>query len=348
MSAIASTEAPTVECRPALREEFDSVARFLPELGGSAFADRFPGRTVEDFYRWKYLENPFGEAFVAAAFAGPRVVSSAAAIPKRFRIRGESVLAYELGDFLTANDFRRRGLFKKLVVLAVERAAQAGAAFVYSRPNDSSFPILSSLGFDEWRQIDERSHLVWGAALARKTRLPLAFLDRIAERAHLPESRLPAQRIERFVGGWNELFGPRTFGLAIDRGAEYLNWRYADSTAPYRLWAVEGRGYAVSLYTERESIGYLVDVSCAPDDAETAAALCSAALRDLRRSGARRIYTWTLRTAPQTAADRRLRELCPSPEPVALHLAVKPLSRADWFAQPVAPAHLVMGDFDGV
>jgi len=348
MSAIAPTEAPAVECRPALREEFDAVARFLPELGGPAFADRFPGRAVEDFYRWKYLDNPFGEALVAAAFAGKRVVSSAAAIPKRFRVRGESVLAYELGDFLTANDFRRRGLFKKLVVLAVERAAAAGAAFVYSRPNDSSFPILASLGFDEWRQIDERSHLVWGAALARKTRLPLTFLDRIAERVQLSGSRLSAVRVTRFDSNGSAVFGPLTYGLAIDRGVDYLNWRYAESTAPYRIWAAEGRGYAVSLYSERESIGYLVDVSCGPDDTEAATALAFAALRDLRRSGARRVYTWTLRTAPQTAADRRLRDLCPTPEPVALHLAVKPLARPDLFAQSVAPAHLVMGDFDGV
>jgi predicted N-acetyltransferase YhbS len=76
---------------------------------------------------------------VGVALDGDRVVSIVAGTPKRVRVGSEEVLAFELGDFITAADHRKRGLFSALIDLVCEAARERGASFAFVRPNDVSF-----------------------------------------------------------------------------------------------------------------------------------------------------------------------------------------------------------------
>src|SRR4030095_4936610 len=121
----------------------------------------FPGATVADFCRWKYFANPMGDAAVGIAESGGRVVSLVAATPKLIQIGSEILTAFELGDFITAMDFRKRGLFSELINLTCNEAMQRKAAFAYVRPNSVSFPILAkNLSFLEVGQINVREYFV--------------------------------------------------------------------------------------------------------------------------------------------------------------------------------------------
>src|SRR5215467_8645242 len=145
------------EIRLAEASDLARVAEFLLPLGGPSFAERFPGATSQDLYRWKYFANPLGNAIVATATAGEAVASVVAACPKRIQISGKTTLAYELGDFLTDANFRGQGLFSRLIELVCREAVAHGAGLVYVRPNDVSFPILAGkLSFIEAQQMDAR------------------------------------------------------------------------------------------------------------------------------------------------------------------------------------------------
>src|ERR1700692_3965655 len=132
--------------------DLERIAQFLIPLGGESFAERFPDATAQDFYHWKYFRNPLGVAIVAIATDDASVVSVVAATPKHIQISGKVFLAYELGDFLTDENYRKLGLFSRLIELVCGEAASRGAAMVYVRPNDVSFRILvSKLSFHEAR-----------------------------------------------------------------------------------------------------------------------------------------------------------------------------------------------------
>ena len=151
------------------REDLDAIAEFLRELGGPYFNEkRFPGKSAHDYYEWKYFGNPMGKAVVGVAVADARVVSLVAAMVKPLQVGERRLIAYELGDFLTAGDFRKCGLFSRLVEMICDETKARGASIVYVQPNDISFPLLLKLGFTEPQQIHQRSYAVPSRLIARR------------------------------------------------------------------------------------------------------------------------------------------------------------------------------------
>lgn len=175
--------------------------------------------------------------------ADGRVVSLAAGVPKRVQVGNEVVVAFELGDFITLPAFRKRGLFSQLITLVAEEATWRGAAFLYVRPNENSFPILArDLGFAETQRIDVRRYRVPSDVLARRMHVPPGVtrwlgVDRVAERVLIPSSpdSVTVRPVERFGADADELWAATRDGYAFSlvRDRDYLNWRYANSPTPY-------------------------------------------------------------------------------------------------------------------
>jgi GNAT superfamily N-acetyltransferase len=328
-----------------------ALAAFLPGMGGDveAFAlVRHPGRPATDFYEWKYLANPEGKPHVAIATVGGRVVSAAAATPRRFRVHGELWVGYELGDFLTAPDYRRQGLFKRLVRMVIDAGVGSGGRFFYSRPNDQSWPILASLGFREWRRIHERSRVVLGEAVRRRLRLPMRvpLLDAVVDAFQLPARPLALREV-----AVPEPALAKGCAVSVERSSDYLRWRYAAGPTPFRSFGLDdgARGYVVAQLSEADGIGRVVDLTCAVDDDEAARSLVVGALTWLRSSGARRVYTWTFVEPEVTAATEALASTLPDVEGEALRCVVHAPDARDADLLCVAsPVHLTCGDFDGI
>src|SRR5690349_24349995 len=103
----------------------------LFELGGEAFADRVGAATGVDFCRWKYFENPAGNAVVGIALDSENIVSIVAAVPKKLQIGSQIQLSFEMGDFITAEAYRRQGLFSRLIELVSQEATERGGSLAY-------------------------------------------------------------------------------------------------------------------------------------------------------------------------------------------------------------------------
>ena len=354
---------PQVIVRLARPDDLEAIGRLLPDLAGPLFGERFPGQTVADFCRWKYFGNPAGDAAVGIAVADGEVVSLAAGVPKRVQVGSETVVGFELGDFITAPAFRRRGLFSRLITLVADEAARRGAAFLYVRPNDNSFPILArDLGFSETQRIEIRAYRAPSDVLAQRMRIPEAVarglgVDRVAERILLPPAPngIRVEPVERFGPEADVLWSAtrQAYSFALVRDRAYLNWRYADSPTPYRLWMAsrDGHpmGYAVGFAHQADPMGYLIDAFAAPAESDVAGALLRTCMGSLLEAGARSIYTWVPQTGASSAAARLARRAFPRGMPGHMHVAMRFMgTQLDAGRLPSDGWQLTVGDFDGI
>jgi len=358
-----ATPSATHEIRLAGPEDMPSVAQLLPELDGPSYSERFPGKTCVEFTRWKYFSNPAGDAAVGVALDGDRVVSIVAGTPKRVRLGADTVLAFELGDFITATDHRKRGLFSALINLVCDAAQQRGAAFVYVRPNDVSFPILRSrLSFVEPRKQEARRWVLLSGMMQRKFGIPSGLVrglgvDWMARTLTFPQasSSVSINSINRFGGEVDRLWTSvrELYSFAVVRDCQYLNWRFVDCPTPYLVWAArrqgEMAGYLIAFTARKQPIATIVDFFTRPDDEDAAAALLRTALDTLLRSGVQAVYCWTLQTGADSAASRLLKRACMFVQKPLLHFAMRPLQGQPWPQElPTSGWQLTTADFDGV
>ncbi len=363
----------TISPEVRLAEEIDlaRIAPFLIPLGGDFFEERFPDGTVEDFYRWKYFGNPLGPAIVGIATAGGSVVSVVAATPKRIWISGTAVLGYELGDFLTHGNYRKMGLFSRLIDRVCREAGARGAALVYVRPNDVSFPILvGKLSFHEAHRIDARRFVIPSYMLSRKIGIPASLLrlsgmDWLIKRRHIlrpPQGAVNVVSVERF-GEETDLLWQRAsagYDFALVRDSSYLNWRFADCPTPYKMWLAirnaQAVGFLVTSADRTSPTGAIVDLFSESTDLEAVRALLASGIDDLLKNGAQLVSTWTVRlsatdratrSAP-SAAHKLLQRAFPIRRKQHLHLAFKVLlPQAVTLPLPSQRWHFTLGDSDG-
>jgi GNAT superfamily N-acetyltransferase len=355
------------EVRLAGPTDLARIAEFLIPLGGKSFGERFPDGTAQGFYRWKYFGNPLGDAIVGIATAAGSVVSVVAATPKRIWLSGKTVLAYELGDFLTDENYRGMGLFSQLIELVCREAGAGGSSLVYVRPNDVSFPILAGkLSFHEAQRIDARRFVLPSYTLSRKTGIPagllrLSGLDWLLKRRCIPRSlggAVTVVPVERFGEETDQLWQRASPGydFALMRDSSYLNWRFSDCPTRYKIWlALRNRqavGFLVTSASRTVPTAAIVDLFTESSDGEAVRALLATGMGSLLNSGVQLISTWTLQgSAPVSAlpaAHELLQRALPFRKTQHLHLAIRvllpqettlPLASQKW--------HFTLGDSDG-
>jgi len=353
----------SLEVRLAEPTDLAQIAEFLLPLGGPSFPERFPGRTAQDFYRWKYFQNPLGDAIVGIAIAGDAIVSVVAAAPKRIWISGKVVLAYELGDFLTDGSHRKQGLFSKLIELVCSKIAACGAAFVYVRPNDASFSILAGkLGFFEAQRLDARRLIVPSQALSRKTGIPASLLrlsgmdkllrDRCVP--HFPKGGITVVPAQRFGEETDELWARASadYNFALVRDSSYLNWRFSDCPTPYRMLRAVRSGHTVGFLVasaERANLAAaIVDLFTDGSDEEAVEGLVATAIGDLLGRGMQLISTWTLQRSAVSDGHKMLQRAFPFRRKQHLHLAFRVLHSHEIPSPlPSQKWQFTLGDSDG-
>jgi hypothetical protein len=352
-----------ISLRLGTRPDLPAIAAFLPPLGGGRFRLRHPQTvSVVDFYRWKYFENPYGETVIGIAGESDTIASMASALPKRVQVGGSVHFAYELGDFLTAEKFRKRGLFTQVIELLCEECARRGASFVYVRPNSVSFPILAERSsFTEAAQIQPRRYVRMSSALSRKTGLPARLLQLTGVDAlvsHLAAGGhgggVEVEPLRRF-GPDTDTFWERVrreYSFLLSRESSYLNWRYIDSATPFEAWVALRRetvaGFLVGSMAASAPEAFIADLLTSAGDDDAARALVRTALDRFHRGGARTVSTWALLRDRDSAPARILPRACGFRDGGPMHFAIRPLASSfSLQALPTARWHFTQGDFDG-
>jgi Acetyltransferase (GNAT) domain len=95
----------------------------------------------EDYFRWKYFDNPAGDAIAYAAMVDGKIVASYGMIPEYYWVNGEVTKIFQAIDAMTHPDFRNSGIFMTLATCCQEEIKRLGIESV-----SFAFPAKKSYG----------------------------------------------------------------------------------------------------------------------------------------------------------------------------------------------------------
>lgn len=172
----------------------------------------------EAFYRWRFLENPFGSGLVSLLWDGPTLAGHYAIAAMR-AWSGEELLTGQSMTTMTHPDYRNRGVFTMLADDLYQRMERSGYGMVWGFPNTQShYGFITKLG---WHDV---------AVMFTMTRILADVEPAGAEIEELSDIGAIDHLWERSREG--------RFFFAC-RDARYLSWRYRDNpNVQYRLMAL--------------------------------------------------------------------------------------------------------------
>ncbi|MFM7735140.1 MAG: GNAT family N-acetyltransferase [Alphaproteobacteria bacterium] len=254
-------------------------------------------------WRWKFLANPAGREVVVAVDRDGRIVGQFASLPARGRIDGRPAPISQLLDHMVEPALRRHGVYAAMARAFHERhvaPSPGGAWYGFNleeihRIQRDLYDMTPLAPVEAWsRPVGTGAEAVRGVG------------------ARLADALVHVERVRRCPAGTDDLWetARNGYGVAIDRDARYLDWRYADCPdVEYALLAARHRPTRklVGLLVVRpgwlhEPMAALVDWVVPPSAWANAAwrSLLAAADRVAREAGLPVLRAWL----PPTSPDR--------------------------------------------
>jgi len=185
------------------------------------FSEVFGRALSPEFYRWRFLQNPFGPPMVTLLWDGDRLAGHYAASAMRVYADGERLGAQSMTT-MTHPAYRGQGVFPKLAEHLYAEMAAAGAQMIWGLPNvNSHYSFVTKLG---WRNV---------GVVVTMTRP----IDAQATRGGAePSEVVISDDVTRL---FEDSLDARIWPSARD--AAYMRWRYAENPAArYRFHGLGG------------------------------------------------------------------------------------------------------------
>jgi hypothetical protein len=249
-------------------------------------------------WNWLYTKNPHGapRIWLAVDSANGAAVGAGSAFARRVYMSGQANVAWVLGDFCIADDYRSLGVALKLQRACLQDIDSGAAAFCYDFPSTAMMAVYQRLGIHALRHM---VRLAKPLRVDRKVRelVPTPFLRSALTKAGNILLSRSASNGKHF--GVQLSLQPGECGhefseLAIKRGvfnsvctersAEYLNWRYLrNPLANYEILTArrDGELLAYAIFSHGGEDAAIVDIF-GPDDTAAISALLDALITLLR------------------------------------------------------------------
>ncbi len=314
-------------------EPFDSALR-------DAYRQLLPaheGAVARGKLEWKFAGNPAGAGDISVARdADGRTIGMTPFQAVDFRVAGDTVPGSQSLDSVVAPEARGRGVYTRLISAFYHGTDRR---LLYGFPNNrTSTPLFGRFGWERYGSVPMMVRPLSTGLAARKLRF-------------VPDLRLPVlarpagrwERVERFTDEdtalWRRWLPAQ--GAAVDRTAEWLNWRLFDHpTTRYRVLRGPSGGWVAHTVADKHGgrIGYLMDAI--GEDGDELAGLIATALRQMQGEGAELAFAWSLPHAPNHRAHRRagfypfpdrLRPIEINFGAVTLPIGTPPIPASDWY-----------------
>jgi GNAT superfamily N-acetyltransferase len=238
-----------LQIRPYVVEDEPAVlALLIGALGEGPSGQRSP-----DFFRWKHLENPFGESLLLVAEVDGEIVGLRAFLRWGFTAGDRSLRAVRAVDTATRSDHRGKGIFSTLTKAAIAELRH-DTDLVFNTPNGASRPGYLKMGWQEVGRVPVWVKVRRPIAFARGLRSATSVTDRpireIAVSAPVAADALvDDDALRSFL---DELERPAR-RLATPYSPEYLAWRYARAPLGYRavVTRTAGRIEGIAIFRVR-------------------------------------------------------------------------------------------------
>jgi GNAT superfamily N-acetyltransferase len=192
-----------------------------------------PDDLTTAFFRWKHLENPFGESAAWVAERDGRLAGFRTFLRWEWDVPGEGVVrAVRAVDTATHPDFQGQGIFSALTLHAVDELTTEGVGFVFNTPNDQSRPGYLKMG---WRLV--RRLPIWTRPRSLWSATKLLGAAVAADKWSLPTRHgLDASDVLDDEAAVTRLLEavPARGGASTHRTPAVLRWRYGFPALHYR------------------------------------------------------------------------------------------------------------------
>lgn len=166
-----------------------------------------------EYWKWRYLENPFGPPLLELMWDGNLLVGLYALMP--VRLWGGREIKAALSDLtITHLDYRYLGVFTSLGKSLCRRAAGQGIELIYGFPNRHNYKgYIEKLGWNALSPIKELTN--WKVSLK-------------SEQISLPQCKIePLTKCENTLNHlWERIARSSNNKLLGIRDTPYLEWRY--------------------------------------------------------------------------------------------------------------------------
>jgi len=274
-------------------------------------------------FEWRHRDNPAGNAWSWFVYdrSSASTVGMASVFPRRMRLRGEIILAGQVGDFVIDATHRSLGPAVLLQRATFQPVDSGQIAFCYDcPPHDRGMSTFVRLNMrpncDVVRHVFLlRSDDYFERKLGRRLwTTPIASAANLVLRMRRPQCRNPELEISDFHGRFGEEFSeldariPSTDTVRGSRSAADLNWRYRDDplmtrdngSSGYRVLVARRAGEMVALLVFCVQDGGVVSIVdlFGRDLPQTGPPLLAAVVEIARRENMRAVHCYSSRTVP--------------------------------------------------
>lgn len=347
---------------PYANDDLPAIARFFKRVHTG-----YGVHSSMDYFQWKIVENSVNPGVINLIRTPTGIGSVTSLTPKVFFVKGQKLLAAEIGDTFTDPAYQRQGMFSLLVNQTRADGNDLGIDFIYGTPNDQSLPGYEKHGdFKPMAGIKVRA-LNFPVHIQRAIQTRLPWL--IASAAGflwtlLVQSWLWAQALLNAGQGWRieevsalpadwELFWDEvrsTSDFLLSREREYLNWRYFDNPYSYHVLIARrsGRicGYLVYRFVTDERMPTLriADYLSTPGEERVLASLLNRAVKAALEAGAVKVSAWCPSSSPHFRQFRAYGFQAGGEIPVICHQCAV----ASMIQKECQTWHFSLGDSDNV
>lgn len=222
-----------------------------------------------NFFKWKYFDNPAGEALCLAANYDGNTIGSCVMIPEEFYVFGKKMKIYKCCDLMVAPEYRKKGVSSKLVFSLIDQLRQAGHLFLYTLCGKNATPSFRK---NKWLKLDDVRYY-----FKHRNQYRVKFLFNEFE-------RLYTEGILRQIDPHIDLCKNYNFKIDVNkirnvRDERFLRWRLKN---PYNKYNSVGyyekdvlKGYVIYNAGINNNI-YLIDLEADNEDLEIIKTLLAA------------------------------------------------------------------------
>lgn len=216
--------------REATHNDIPQILRVLKASLGETSSKK-----TEEVWRYKHINNPFGESLVLVAEENNEIVGVRAFMRWQWQKGEEIYSAFRAVDTATHPDHQGKGIFKKLTLKALEIGKERGDHFVFNTPNAQSKPGYLKMG---WREVDKL-----------KIELRPLNLLQLKKKEYDYKTSGNEDDIEELLSSCfeNLKVGDRLF---TPKDIDYLKWRYLNNPLQ-DYWVIFAKEYFIAGYVKR-------------------------------------------------------------------------------------------------
>ena len=196
----------------------------------------------DDYWYWKYINNPFGKAILSVAEFNGTIIGVDNLWPWQFIQNDIVIKALQPCDSVVHQDFRGNGIFRALRTHGLKTAIKGGYTFLFNFPNKNSLHLNLSLNYSYLGKIPWMVKVIDPVGIMKLLKNDLVSEPFLVDDKYLVNSNVLDDIADNYDKGYKDL-------ININRIKGFHNWRYNEKP---------GRKYGMFLYEKKNEVCVIV------------------------------------------------------------------------------------------